>query len=125
MSAWRETPTLRGAHVILRPLLPEDRDAVVATTRDGDLTELFFTTVSSFIDPDAAMAALFKERDFGRAMPFVVETPDGRVVGMTRYLRMNAINRRLEIGGTFYAASAQRTVSTPKPSYCCSAMPSR
>ena len=109
MSAWRETPTLRGAHVILRPLLPEDRDAVVATTRDGDLTELFFTTVSSFIDPDAAMAALFKERDFGRAMPFVVETPDGRVVGMTRYLRMNAINRRLEIGGTFYAASAQRT----------------
>ncbi len=109
MSAWCEAPTLSGRHVTLRPLRPDDRDAVAAAADDGDLTSLFFTTAMAFSDPDAAMAALFKDRDYGRSMPFAVETPDGRVVGLTRYLRMNEGNKRLEIGGTFYAATVQRT----------------
>ncbi|MFA5965507.1 MAG: GNAT family protein [Sphingomonas sp.] len=109
MSAWRDAPTLRGDHVTLRPLRAEDRDAIVAAASDGDLTALFFTNVSSFVDPDAAMAAIFRERDFGRAMPFAVETPDGRVVGLTRFMRMNEASKRLEIGGTFYAKAVQRT----------------
>jgi RimJ/RimL family protein N-acetyltransferase len=32
-----------------------------------------------------------------------------RIVGLTRYMRMNAAHRRLEIGGTFYAKSVQRS----------------
>jgi RimJ/RimL family protein N-acetyltransferase len=31
------------------------------------------------------------------------------VVGATNYLNIDAANKRLEIGGTFYAASVQRT----------------
>lgn len=107
--AWTETPTLTGRHVTLRSLVHEDRDALVAAAADGALTELFFTNVAGLRDPDAFMAALFRERDFERAMPFAVATPDGRIVGLTRYMRMNRGHRRLEIGGTFYAASAQRT----------------
>ncbi|MBY0521454.1 MAG: GNAT family N-acetyltransferase [Sphingomonas sp.] len=87
----------------------EDRDALAAAAADGDLTELFFSNVSQLADPDAFLAAAFKERDFGRAMPFAVETPDGKLVGMTRFMRMNAGHRRLEIGGTFYAKSVQRS----------------
>ncbi|WP_404369673.1 GNAT family N-acetyltransferase [Sphingomonas sp. MMS24-J45] len=109
MSSWGEQPTLVGRHITLRPLVPADRDALVAAAGDGDLTELFFTNVSGLSDPDAFMAATFKERDFGRAMPFAVETPDGRVVGLTRYMRMSAQHKRLEIGGTFYARSVQRS----------------
>jgi RimJ/RimL family protein N-acetyltransferase len=89
VTTWRDAPTLRGDHVTLRPLHVEDRDAIVAAAGDGDLTALFFTNVSSFVDPDAAMATIFRERDFGRAMPFAVEAPDGRVVGLTRFMRMN------------------------------------
>lgn len=107
--AWTDTPTLTGRHVTLRPLVHEDRDALVAAAADGALTELFFTNVSGLREPDTFMAALFRERDFARAMPFAVTTPDGRTVGLTRYMRMNRGHRRLEIGGTFYAASAQRT----------------
>ena len=62
-----------------------------------------------FADPAAAMATILKECDFGRAFPFAVETPDGELVGMTRFLRMNRQHKRLEIGGTFYAKSVQRT----------------
>ena len=109
MSVWTEQPTLAGQHVTLRPLVLADRDALVAAAADGAISELFFTNVSRLIDPDAFMAAAFKERDFGRAMPFAVETPDGRLVGLTRYMRMSAQHRRLEIGGTFYAKSVQRT----------------
>ena len=31
------------------------------------------------------------------------------MVGLTRYMRMSPANRRLEIGGTFYARSVQRS----------------
>jgi RimJ/RimL family protein N-acetyltransferase len=109
MSAWTHPPTLSGRHVTLRPLRLDDRDDLVAVAADGDLTELFFTNASTLTDPDAFMAAAFRERDFGRAMPFAVLTPAGKLVGMTRYMRMNPSHRRLEIGGTFYAASVQRT----------------
>lgn len=109
MSAWRAAPVLRGRLVTLRPVRPEDRDALVAAAADGDLTRLFFANVSGLADPDAFMASVLRERDFGRAMPFVVEMPDGRVVGLTRLMRMNEAHRRVEIGGTFYARSVQRT----------------
>lgn len=109
MSDWTEQPTLGGRHVTLRPLAPADRDALVAAASDGALTELFFTNVAGLNDPDTFVAALFRERDAGRGMPFAVTTPDGALVGLTRYMRMNAGHRRLEIGGTFYARSVQRS----------------
>ncbi|MHC9417293.1 GNAT family N-acetyltransferase [Sphingomonas citri] len=109
MSRWRETPRLVGQHVVLRPLTSEDAPALAAAAGDGDLTELFFANVSGLTDPDAFVAAALRERDFGRALPFAVETPDGRVVGLTRLMRMSEAHRRVEIGGTFYARAVQRT----------------
>jgi len=52
---------------------------------------------------------VMRERDYGRALPFTVETPDGQVVGATRLMRLAPAHRRLEIGGTFYAKAVQRT----------------
>lgn len=91
----------------MRPLVAGDRDALSAAA--AGLTDLFFANVSGLSDPDSFMAATLRERDHGRAMPFAVETPAGTLVGLTRFMRMNEVHRRLEIGGTFYAASAQRT----------------
>lgn len=109
MTVWRETPVLTGHHVTLRPLTRDDAQALGAAARDGDLTELFFSNASTFDDPERAVAAALRERDFGRTMPFVVETPAGQVVGMTRLMRMSEQHRRVEVGGTFYARSVQRT----------------
>ena len=39
----------------------------------------------------------------------VRDNKSGELVGSTRYLNIDAANRRLEIGGTWYAAHAQRT----------------
>lgn len=107
--SWSETPTLTGRHVVLRPLAREDAAALGAAAADGDLTELFFANVMTFTNPDAAVAAMLQERDYGRAMPFTVLSAQGQVIGCTRLMRMNRAHRRVEIGGTFYARSAQRS----------------
>ena len=109
MSVWTEQPTLVGQHVTLRPLVAADSDALGTAAADGALTELFFTNVAGLVDPGAFVAAALRERDYGCAMPFAVETPDGRLVGLTRYMRMSETHRRVEIGGTFYARSVQRS----------------
>ena len=46
----------------------------------------------------------------GPMLPFtVVDAQTGRIVGQTTYMNVDAQNRRVEIGSTWYAASAQRT----------------
>ena len=46
----------------------------------------------------------------GRELPFaVLQEPDGRVVGTTRYLDIRPEHRGLEIGWTFYSTDVWRT----------------
>ena len=109
MSDWREAPTLVGRHVTLRPMLEQDRDAILAASADGRAWELFYTNAPGPKTIDHWLARVFAERDFGRALPLVVSRPDGQVIGASRFMRMSSHNRRLEIGGTFYAQSARRS----------------
>ena len=46
----------------------------------------------------------------GTMLPFAVKRNDnGAICGMTNYMNVDAIHRRIEIGSTWYAQSAQRT----------------
>jgi RimJ/RimL family protein N-acetyltransferase len=105
---WDATPTLVGRHVTLRPLVADDKDALVAAASADDLWDLFYANVAMMKAPDHWFAAAFREQDFGRARIFAV-VAGSTVVGSTRFMRMNAANKRLEIGGTFYATAVQRT----------------
>ena len=54
----------------------------------------------------------------GKELPFVTtEKAGGRVVGSTRYLNVDALNRRLEIGWTWLHPSAQGTQVNPEAKY--------
>lgn len=108
-SLWTQTPSFTGNHVSLRPLVPEDRDAIVAAASDGKLWELFYTVVPGPETVDAWLASAFRDHSHGRALPFAVLDKSGTLIGSTRYMRMARENRRLEIGSTFYAARTQRT----------------
>ena len=77
---------------------------------DGELWELWFTsvprpdTVGKYID-DA-----LNEQAAGRALPFVVVHNETRkVIGTTRFSNADVKNHRLEIGFTWYAQRFQRT----------------
>jgi RimJ/RimL family protein N-acetyltransferase len=102
--------TLRGRHATLEPLAREHEDALRRATADGELWRLWYTSVptpektAAYIDTALGM----RERD--GAMPFVVRAnATGEIVGCTRYFHVDAANRRLEIGYTWYSKRAQRT----------------
>ena len=109
MSGWRDTPVLRGTHVTLRPLSRSDADALVTAASAEGLWNLFYAGVAKLKDIDGWYAEVFAERDYGRTLPFTVLDNAGQVVGTSRLMRMSEKNRRVEIGGTFYARAAQRT----------------
>ena len=54
-------------------------------------------------------------------LPFaVIDLASGKAVGMTTYMNVDAVNKRVEIGSTWYRRSVQRTpTSTPSASCCC------
>lgn len=84
-------------------------DLVVAT-QDGELWNLWYTAVP---DP-AGMPAEIKRRlhlqEAGTMLPFAVIDPrTNKAVGMTTYMNVDASERRVEIGSTWYRKAAQRT----------------
>jgi len=108
--AFVEPVALEGRHVRIEPLAHEHAEGVRAAAADGELWRLWYTSVPA---PDKTTEwidiALDVRQRLG-AMPFVVrEKPGGDIVGATRYFNVDAPNRRLEIGHTWYAKRAQRT----------------
>lgn len=102
--------TLTGAVVSLEPLAPEHSQGLAEATGDGELWRLWYTSVPQPTQIGAWMADLLEQQRAGRACPFTVrERATGRIVGSTRYMNIEPDRRRLEIGGTWYAASVQRS----------------
>jgi RimJ/RimL family protein N-acetyltransferase len=106
--AWTRTPTLFGTWVTLRPLIRNDRDAILEAFATG-LENSFATIVPDPASIDGWYDRLESDQMAGRALPFTVVDRNGRVAGVTRFLRMNQAHRRVEIGGTVYAPRVQRT----------------
>jgi RimJ/RimL family protein N-acetyltransferase len=107
---WIEPVTLRGRHATLEPLAREHEAAVGAAAADGELWKLWYTSVPAPDKTSQWLDIALDMRERLDAMPFVVrDNASGDVVGSTRYLNVDAPNRRLEIGHTWYARRAQRT----------------
>ena len=101
---------LEGPFVRLRPLAPDDGPALVAAAADGELWSLKVTVVPSPETVDAWLARPLAEAKAGTTMPFAVTLrEDGRVIGSTRFWKIDRENRNLEIGHTWYGKSWQRT----------------
>lgn len=107
-STWRETPTLVGRHVTLRPLRRDDRTAILDAFAIG-LEGAFATTIPSEATIDSWYERIEREQAAGRCVAFTVLDAQGQVAGVTRLMRMSEAHRRLEIGGTVYARRVQRT----------------
>ncbi|HRY87967.1 MAG TPA: GNAT family protein [Rubrivivax sp.] len=101
--------TLAGRHASLVPLAPGHLAGLQQATRDGDLSTLWYTAVPT---PESMAAEI--ERRLGllaqdSMLPFTVLDAEGRIAGMTTYINVDAANRRVEIGSTWYARRVQRT----------------
>jgi N-acetyltransferase len=97
---------LAGPHAALRPLSHEHHDGLCEASRDGELWKLWYTSVPS---PDGMRAEIERRLALPTMRPFTVFDAAGRIVGMTTYMNIDAVHRRVEIGSTWTARSAQRT----------------
>jgi RimJ/RimL family protein N-acetyltransferase len=107
---WPEPITLRGTHAVLEPLSRAHHDDLAEAVKDGELWKLWYTVIP---EPEKMQAEIDRRIDLqakGAMLPFAVrETRTSQVVGMTGYWNVDAPNRRVEIGGTWYRKSLQRT----------------
>lgn len=87
-----------------------DAQVLAAASADGELWKLWYTDVPGPQTADSYIEAALAQQTAGTGMPFVVEQiSSGLTVGSTRLFSADAVNRRLEVGHTWYARSAQRT----------------
>lgn len=107
---WLEPATLENGVVRLTPLSPQDERGLIEAASDGNLWNIWYTNIPA---PDEMAAEIERRLTLqrqGAMLPFtVVYAATGRIVGQTTYMNVDAQNRRVEIGSTWYAASAQRT----------------
>ncbi|NOR01377.1 GNAT family N-acetyltransferase [Mycolicibacterium fortuitum] len=95
--------------VRLEPLSPAHIPEIDDVAADGELGSFWYTCPPR---PGAAaewVRHLLALREADHGVSFVVRTLDGRLVGSTSYLNVDAPNRRLEIGHTWYVADVRRT----------------
>lgn len=110
MSLWIAPTSLAGQHVQLVPLSHAHHDDLAQAVRDGELWRLWVTSIPS---PEGIAAEISRRLDLqakGSMCPFAVIDPaTGQAVGMTTYMNIDAANRRVEIGSTWYRQSVQRS----------------
>jgi RimJ/RimL family protein N-acetyltransferase len=105
-----EPVTLQSDRLILRPLSLGDAPALAEAASDGSLWEKKTTTVPQPEGFEAYIRTALELQSAGLALPFATVVRDGdRVVGSTRFMNIDAANRRVEIGTTWIAQSWQRT----------------
>lgn len=101
--------TLRGTHVVLEPLTLAHAAEAHEAVQDGEIWRHWYTAIPA---PDKVEAEIQRRLDLqakGSMLPFAVRDAQGRFAGMTTYMNIDATNRRVEIGSTWYRASVQRT----------------
>ena len=107
---WPEPVTLRSARVTLEPLSHARRDELIEAARDGELWRLWYTAIPA---PEKMVAEIDRRlalQAAGSMLPFtVVDNATGKAAGMTTYMNIDAPQRRVEIGSTWYRKSVQRT----------------
>ena len=102
--------TLEGHGIRLEPLLPEHEEALSAAAADGELWNLWFTSVPRSEETKTYIANALAGQQAGHMLPWVVrELSTGEIVGTTRYHDVVASIDRVEIGYTWYAKRWQKS----------------
>jgi len=104
--------TLEGAVVRLEPVRREHAELFWEIAK-SDLEDIFRWIPYSMKTPDDFQRLIdkaFEEQERGESIVFAtVERASGRVIGSTRFMNIDRINRRVEIGSTWIAPPWQRT----------------
>lgn len=107
--AWPEPVTLVGPHARLEPLSHAHLAGLSEAVKDGELWKLWYTWIPKPEDMGKEIERRLGLQARGSMLPFTVFDADGAIAGMSTYMNVDAANRRVEIGSTWYAKRAQRS----------------
>jgi len=112
--------TLEGEHVRLEPLRAEHAPLLWEIAKN-DLANLFQWIpyrLETFADFEQFNAQVLDEQRRGLAVPFATFGLDSdQIVGTTRYMNMDLLNRKVEIGSTWIGVPWQRTIINTEAKY--------
>jgi N-acetyltransferase len=112
--------TLEGATVRLEPIRREHGGLFWDVAKD-DLDDIFRWipySMKSTEDFEKLIDQAFKEEQRGESVVFAtVERAAERVIGSTRFMNIDRVNRRVEIGSTWIAPAWQRTAVNTEAKY--------
>ena len=104
--------TLEGSVVRLEPVRREHAGLFweVAKNNLGDVFRWIPYSMKTPEDFQRLIDKALEEQERGESVVFAtVEKSSGRVIGSTRYMNIDGVNRRVEIGSTWIAPDWQRT----------------
>ena len=106
---WLEPISLQGAHARLDPLSSDHLDGLTEAVKDGELWKLWYTSIPRPEDMARDIDRRLALQAAGAMLPFTVFDAEGKIAGMTTYMNVDAVNRRVEIGSTWYVKRVQRS----------------
>jgi RimJ/RimL family protein N-acetyltransferase len=106
---WPVPVTLNGPHARLEPLSQDHCEGLTEAVKDGELWKLWYTFIPRAEDIRKEIDRRLGLQAAGSMLPFTVFDADGKIAGMTTYMNVDAPNRRVEIGSTWYAKRVQRS----------------
>jgi RimJ/RimL family protein N-acetyltransferase len=100
---------LAGGAARLVPLSTDHIAPLQAAVADGELWKLWYTNVPTVEGMAAEIERRLKLQSAGAMLPFtVIETATNEPVGMTTYMNVDSVAKRVEIGSTWYRKRVQR-----------------
>ncbi len=108
--SWPELFEVHGDHVSVVPLTIDHETELKEAVADGELHKLWYTMIPKPEDIDDEIARRLSLREAGTMLPFtIIDKNSAKAVGMTTYMNIDAPNKRVEIGSTWYRKSVQRS----------------
>jgi len=110
MNKWLNEIILETDNVKLTPITLNHKADLLAASTDGNLSELWFTSVPTLKNIDSYLEKAIEDFELDKGLAFVViDKKTNKIIGTTRYTNATPEHRRLEIGYTWYAKSFQKT----------------
>jgi N-acetyltransferase len=111
---------LEGLVVRLAPIRHEHAEQFLEVARDAldDIFQWIPYRMKTPEDFQQVVAKAFAEQERGESVVFsTIERASGRVIGSTRFMNIDRVNRRVEIGSTWIAPAWQRTTVNTEAKY--------
>jgi len=113
-----EPVVLEGAQVRLEPLSRAHLPRLCEVGLEEELWRWIPTPLRTAADMSAYVELALKEQADGTSLPFAqIERATGRVIGSTRYMNIEKVHHRVEIGCTWIGREWQRSVVNTEAKY--------